>query len=289
MRRGALLSQQQRGLSGAPRGRAPFPLPGSARELEGAIMSKLPSSTALVVAFALAGPALGVAAQASAASDCRPSAPASESAAWDEAFGRLDRDGDGALTNSEYAGCDAGAPAFGALDADGDGKIGKAEFRTAEAVAAGASSATGPATQRLAQSGGSDSASATPTPPTSSGATRSSVSAAAGSRDAASAMMGMKARDLIGRDVVNAAGREVGEIDDIVMNEQDNAIYAIVGVGGFLGLGEKDVAIPFEQLRLGADNVILMSEKGASDLKQMPSYKPGQWRSLSADQTLKDR
>jgi len=126
-------------------------------------------------------------------------------------------------------------------------------------------------------------------PAAASGATRSSAAAAAGSSAAANAMMGMKAQELIGRDVVNAAGKEVGEIDDIVVNDRDRAIYAVVGVGGFLGLGEKDVAIPFNQLRLGADNVILMSEKGEGELKEMPSYKRGQWKSVERDRAIEPR
>ena len=118
------------------------------------------------------------------------------------------------------------------------------------------------------------------------GGTRSSTAAAVGSSRDASAMMGMKAQELIGRDVVNASGKDIGEIDDIVINDQDQAMYAVIGVGGFLGLGEKAVAIPFEQLRLGAANVILMSERGESELKQLPSYRKGQWKSVEPERAL---
>lgn len=126
-------------------------------------------------------------------------------------------------------------------------------------------------------------------PATGSDATRSSTAAAAGSSGAANAMMGMKVQELIGRDVVNAAGKDVGEIDDIVVNDQDQAVYAVVGVGGFLGFGGKDVAIPFDQLRLGAENVILMSEKGEDQLKEMPSYKKGQWKSIEPSRAIDAR
>lgn len=115
---------------------------------------------------------------------------------------------------------------------------------------------------------------------------RSSTAAAAGSSGGANAMMGMKAQELIGRDVVNASGKDIGEIDDIVINDQDQAMYAVIGVGGFLGLGQKEVAIPFEQLRLGAENVILMSERSEGDLKQMPPYRKGQWKSVEPEQAL---
>jgi sporulation protein YlmC with PRC-barrel domain len=115
---------------------------------------------------------------------------------------------------------------------------------------------------------------------------RSSTAAAVGSKDGADAMMGMKARELIGREVVNASGKDIGEIDDIVVDEQESALYAIIGVGGFLGIGATKVAIPFEQLRLGADNVILMSERNESDLKRMSPYRKGQWKSVEPDRML---
>jgi sporulation protein YlmC with PRC-barrel domain len=42
----------------------------------------------------------------------------------------------------------------------------------------------------------------------------------------------------------------IGEINDLVVNEAGSITHAIVGVGGFLGLGEKDVAVPFDQLKI---------------------------------------
>lgn len=115
---------------------------------------------------------------------------------------------------------------------------------------------------------------------------RSSTASAAGSAGDAQVMMGMKARDLIGRKVVNASGKSLGEVDDIVIDERDHVVYAVIGVGGFLGFGEKAVAVPFEQLRLGAENVILMSERSEDDLEALPAYEKGQWKSLEPDQPL---
>ena len=50
----------------------------------------------------------------------------------------------------------------------------------------------------------------------------------------------------------------------------------MIGVGGTLGLGEKKVAVPVEQLRQDNDNgVILMSEKTESALANMPAWEEG--------------
>ena len=48
----------------------------------------------------------------------------------------------------------------------------------------------------------------------------------------------------MGQAVYTAANENIGEINDLIMNKELNNIVAIVGVGGFLGIGEKDVAIP---------------------------------------------
>lgn len=80
------------------------------------------------------------------------------------------------------------------------------------------------------------------------------------------------AAEMLGRDVVNLRGKEVGEVEDIVIGKQDKVKYAVVSVGGFLGVGDKDVAIPFDDLRIGPDNVILMSQQTEQQLKTMPAY-----------------
>src|ERR1043165_5799446 len=50
---------------------------------------------------------------------------------------------------------------------------------------------------------------------------------------------GMRAGELIGESIYNTGGESLGEIEDIVVNRGDNAVAALVGMGGFLGIGEK--------------------------------------------------
>jgi sporulation protein YlmC with PRC-barrel domain len=61
----------------------------------------------------------------------------------------------------------------------------------------------------------------------------------------------MLATDLLGEEVHTQADANlqiVGDVNDIVMDEDGNADWLIVGVGGFLGLGEKEVAISADQV-----------------------------------------
>jgi sporulation protein YlmC with PRC-barrel domain len=94
------------------------------------------------------------------------------------------------------------------------------------------------------------------------------------------------ADELIGKDVVNAKGDEVGEIEDVVIDPASKAMYAIVSVGGFLGMGDKDVALSFDQLRLGADDAILMSEQSEDQLKQLPAYDKSRYEKIQPGQPL---
>lgn len=64
---------------------------------------------------------------------------------------------------------------------------------------------------------------------------------------------------LIGQPVYSSAGddaEEIGNIDDLVFDEDGQITAVIIGVGGFLGIGEKAVAVDFQALEftLAADN-----------------------------------
>jgi sporulation protein YlmC with PRC-barrel domain len=58
----------------------------------------------------------------------------------------------------------------------------------------------------------------------------------------------MLASKLTGMTVRNSAGENLGDINDLVMDQSGKPSVAIIGVGGFLGLGEKDVGVPFASL-----------------------------------------
>jgi len=57
------------------------------------------------------------------------------------------------------------------------------------------------------------------------------------------------ANKMIGRNVYNSAGDKVGEVESALIDQDGKVRYVIVGVGGFLGLGEHLVAVPYEKLK----------------------------------------
>lgn len=83
-------------------------------------------------------------------------------------------------------------------------------------------------------------------------------------------------RDLLGKTVVNDKDDKIGKIDDLIISpaktgNAPSATFAIIGVGGFLGIGKRDVAIPMEQLKLQNKQLTL---PGATKdaLKAMPPF-----------------
>jgi hypothetical protein len=53
----------------------------------------------------------------------------------------------------------------------------------------------------------------------------------------------------MGIDVYGADNQKIGDIDEVLVDRQGKIHGFVVGVGGFLGIGQKDVAIPFDQLQ----------------------------------------
>ena len=59
----------------------------------------------------------------------------------------------------------------------------------------------------------------------------------------------IRAKKVIGTDVKNATGDKIGEIEDVVLDKlSNNIMFAVVGFGGLLGMGEKYHPIPWSSL-----------------------------------------
>ena len=83
---------------------------------------------------------------------------------------------------------------------------------------------------------------------------------------------GYRASKVIGSSVVNDAGDTVGKVDEIIVGPDGKAPFVVLSVGGFLGLGDKLVALPYEQMRTDGKKIVL---PGATEdsLKALPEFK----------------
>lgn len=55
---------------------------------------------------------------------------------------------------------------------------------------------------------------------------------------------------LVGASVYGPDDKSIGSIDDLIVDQQGAIKAAVIGVGGFLGVGQKDVAVPFDELKI---------------------------------------
>jgi sporulation protein YlmC with PRC-barrel domain len=83
---------------------------------------------------------------------------------------------------------------------------------------------------------------------------------------------GYRASKVIGSSVVNEAGDTVGKIDDIIVGPDGKAPFVVLSVGGFLGVGDKLVALPYEQMRTNGKKIVLPGATKDS-LKSLPEFK----------------
>ncbi len=74
-----------------------------------------------------------------------------------------------------------------------------------------------------------------------------------------------RASKLVGVDVLGPDGKKVGTVSDVLMDHDGHAADVVIGVGGFLGLGRKDVALPFAQVRFTQEPRPAASGSAATD------------------------
>jgi sporulation protein YlmC with PRC-barrel domain len=58
-----------------------------------------------------------------------------------------------------------------------------------------------------------------------------------------------RASKLVGLNVYNQANEKIGDINEVILDKSGKVAKVILGVGGFLGMGEHDVAVPFDKLK----------------------------------------
>jgi sporulation protein YlmC with PRC-barrel domain len=82
----------------------------------------------------------------------------------------------------------------------------------------------------------------------------------------------VRASKVVGASVYNDQNQSIGSVDDVLMSDSDHkAGTAVISVGGFLGMGSKLVSVPFDQLKIENDKIVMPGATKAS-LEGMPDY-----------------
>jgi sporulation protein YlmC with PRC-barrel domain len=84
--------------------------------------------------------------------------------------------------------------------------------------------------------------------------------------------LGYRASKLLNSPVYNVDGKKIGKVDDIIITRTASVSYFIVEVGGFLGLGQKEVAVPAASFKI-VDKKVVLPDVTADELKQLPAFK----------------
>ena len=85
----------------------------------------------------------------------------------------------------------------------------------------------------------------------------------------------VSAKALLNESVKNAANETIGDINDLLIGGDGKVSAVIVGVGGFLGMGEKDVALPYDQLVFAkdvGDDLVVSTSATKESLETAPEY-----------------
>lgn len=89
--------------------------------------------------------------------------------------------------------------------------------------------------------------------------------------------------------VVNRTGENLGEIEELMIDMGNGRVaYAVVSFGGFLGLGNKLFAVPFEAFELDADNHCFVLDVPREKLEKAPGFDKDKWPDF-ADPRFKEQ
>ena len=92
----------------------------------------------------------------------------------------------------------------------------------------------------------------------------------------------MGADTLIGDSVVNAQEEDLGDIKEIMLDMRSGQVaYAVLSFGGFLGMGEKLFAVPWQALQLDTVNKRFMLNVDKQRLQSAPGFDPDAWPDMS--------
>jgi sporulation protein YlmC with PRC-barrel domain len=99
----------------------------------------------------------------------------------------------------------------------------------------------------------------------------------------------MSADSLIGDNVINALGDDLGEIKDIMVDVATGRVgYVVLSFGGFLGIGDKLFAIPWTALRLDRERKRFIMDVDKERLKNAPGFDKDNWPSMADYQWASD-
>ena len=98
-----------------------------------------------------------------------------------------------------------------------------------------------------------------------------------------------KGSELLGSNVKNPQGEDLGDIKDLVINPESGEIeYAVLSFGGFLGMGDKLFAVPWDVLEIDEANHSFILDVPKERLENAEGFSKDNWPDM-ADQGFRSR
>ena len=92
----------------------------------------------------------------------------------------------------------------------------------------------------------------------------------------------MRSSHVVGMDVKNASNENLGDIKEVVLDREKGTIaYAVVSFGGFLNMGDKLFAVPWESLKPTADGKAFLLDIPKDRLEKAPGFDKDQWPNMA--------
>ena len=98
--------------------------------------------------------------------------------------------------------------------------------------------------------------------------------APAATSDTSSLQGSWRASKIAGLAVYNNSNESIGSINDLLTDKSGNIKAVVIGVGGFLGVGEHLVAVPFDKVKFVTEPVAYSSASGADPLTRKSPASP---------------
>jgi sporulation protein YlmC with PRC-barrel domain len=86
------------------------------------------------------------------------------------------------------------------------------------------------------------------------------------------------ATTIIGDKVIGSDNKEVGKIEEIMMDLTEGTLtYVVLSIGGVLGIGDRFIALPLDSLTFDTEEKVFYIDANSQKLKKLPGFDKNQW------------
>jgi sporulation protein YlmC with PRC-barrel domain len=83
---------------------------------------------------------------------------------------------------------------------------------------------------------------------------------------------GYRASKVVGAAVYNGENQQIGTVDELILNHENQVSLAVISVGGFLGVGGKLVALPYGKIERTDNGKVILADGSKDALAKLPSF-----------------